>query len=118
VLLSDEGTITKAFYPPNPVLTGMSPVPGMPGPTFILYPNYPNPFNPETVIRYNLSRSMDISLSVYDISGRRIARLIHARQSAGTHSIRFNATSIASGIYLYTLNGAGMQSSRTMLVMK
>ncbi|MFU8860070.1 MAG: T9SS type A sorting domain-containing protein [Cyclonatronaceae bacterium] len=71
---------------------------------FTLEPNYPNPFNPSTNIRFILPESADVSITVYDITGRRVAVLTDgARYSPGSHTVRFDAGGLASGIYLYHL---------------
>jgi hypothetical protein len=73
--------------------------------SYILYKNYPNPFNPSTVISYHLSASGFIIVKVYDIKGRVIAALVNQRQSAGAYSISFDANkhNLSSGIYFYSL---------------
>jgi hypothetical protein len=68
---------------------------------------YPNPFNPTTTIDYRLSLPCEVNLTIFDITGRKIAKLVDGFQSAGTHSITFGGTDLASGIYfakLYTTN--------------
>ena len=64
---------------------------------------YPNPFNPETVIRYSLPEESIIRLSVYDLLGREVRRLVDGYQVAGNHEIVFDGTGLSTGIYLYTL---------------
>lgn len=68
-----------------------------------LYPNYPNPFNPETVIRYSLSRPGLVTIEVYDINGRLIRNLVNERRSAGNHEVTFSAKNLSTGIYFYQL---------------
>jgi hypothetical protein len=65
--------------------------------------NYPNPFNPVTTIAYQLPQAGKVRLSVYDTVGREVEKLVAASQSAGEHKIRFDATSLSSGIYFYRL---------------
>jgi len=72
-----------------------------------LYPNYPDPFNASTQIRYYLPEEMDARLEVYDILGRRVRLLLNERQSAGQHSIICNSSAFASGIYFYQLTAEG-----------
>ncbi|MBM4166593.1 MAG: T9SS type A sorting domain-containing protein [Ignavibacteria bacterium] len=72
---------------------------------FSLAQNFPNPFNPKTVIRYSLFVNSVVSLKIFDILGREIAELIHSEvQGAGEHEIQFDATHLQSGIYFYRLN--------------
>ena len=83
-----------------------------------LFPNYPNPFNPSTVIKYQLSDASQISLKVYDVMGREVATLVNSFQEQGVYNVTFNANGLASGIYLYKLNAGGKQLINKMLLMK
>ncbi len=83
-----------------------------------LLPNYPNPFNPTTNIRFKLPRSMNLQLSVYDVLGRRVAILVDGKRRAGTHTIQFNASGLSSGVYIYRLKTEGFAKSRKMLLVK
>src|SRR5690606_8700740 len=66
-----------------------------------LYQNYPNPFNPMTTIKYDLPKDGSVRLEVYDILGRKITTLINEYRSAGSYEQSFNASSYASGVYIY-----------------
>jgi hypothetical protein len=68
-----------------------------------LFTNYPNPFNPETIISFNLPHSTFVTLSVYDVLGREVARLASEWKTAGNHRLRFDGTSLSSGMYSYQL---------------
>jgi plastocyanin len=70
---------------------------------FELSQNYPNPFNPETMIRFELPGSGFVSLKVFDVRGEQVATVVDEYQAAGSRSIRWNASGIASGIYFYEL---------------
>lgn len=87
-----------------------------------LYPNYPNPFNPSTVIRYKVSAvngtSQFVSLNVYDAYGQRVRALVYGRQSAGIHQVRFDASGLASGIYYYRLQTSGSNQIRKMILLR
>ncbi len=91
---------------------------------FSLLQNYPNPFNPSTTIRYRLGQSSRIRLAVYDVSGREVKTLFNGRQSAGRHSLVFDAGHLASGIYIYKLQvitggGTGpFELSRKMVLVR
>jgi hypothetical protein len=66
---------------------------------YMLYQNYPNPFNPSTNIRYALTEDANVSLVVYDILGREVTTLVNNVEAAGYHTIVWNATRSASGVY-------------------
>jgi chitinase len=94
--------------------------------SFELEQNYPNPFNPTTAIRYRLpapsgaegSAVSFVSLRVYDLLGREIAVLAQGTQQAGTYTVRFDASTLPSGVYVYRLSGDGMSLMRTMIVLR
>jgi hypothetical protein len=77
--------------------------------------NYPNPFNPETVVSYWLSDIGKIDLRVYDILGREVRTLVEEAQYPGRHSVTFNASRLASGIYVCRLTAGGTASSIKMM---
>jgi hypothetical protein len=81
--------------------------------------NYPNPFNPSTIIEYNLPQYGFVTLTVYDMLGREIATLVNEEKSAGNHKFEFNAGDLASGIYYYHLNvGYEFVETKKMVLMK
>ncbi len=81
--------------------------------------NYPNPFNPSTVISYTLESSTNVTLNVYDITGRKVASLVNGRQTAGAQEVRFDASSLASGVYIYRLQtAAGANLTKKMILIK
>ncbi len=79
--------------------------------------NYPNPFNPTTVINYQLSSVGNVTLKVYDILGREVATLVNERQIAGNHTVSFDGSRFASGVYFYRLvTGNKIQTMKMVLV--
>ncbi len=70
---------------------------------FVLWQNFPNPFNPSTMIRYELSREARVVLTVYDLLGREVSLLVNGPRSAGVHEVPFDARGLASGVYLCRL---------------
>ena len=87
--------------------------------TVTLNQNYPNPFNPSTVISYTLKTSTNVTLNVYDITGRRVASLVNGRQAAGAQEVSFNASSLASGVYIYRLQTTdGASLTKKMVLIK
>jgi hypothetical protein len=80
--------------------------------------NHPNPFNPTTVIRWTMGEGRWAKLSVYDVLGREVAVLADGFFAAGTHSVRFDAATLPSGMYLYRLDADGTILVRRMLFLK
>jgi|WetSurMetagenome_2_1015567.scaffolds.fasta_scaffold03552_4 parallel beta-helix repeat protein len=85
---------------------------------YTLYQNYPNPFNPTTTIKYDLPYASDVSLIIYDILGRKVKELVSTKQSAGKYEIQFDASNLASGIYIYQLIADKFISSKKMILLK
>ena len=80
--------------------------------------NYPNPFNPTTMIKYHLSKSGHVTLKVYDILGREVATLVNENQDSGIHSATFDGSRLASGVYFYRLTAPGIVVTKKMVVTK
>lgn len=86
---------------------------------FVLYQNFPNPFNPSTIIKYDLPVSANIEIKVYDFLGRKIKSLINNEyRSAGAHSITFYADNIPSGVYFYRLRTDNFTDYKKMLLIR
>lgn len=80
--------------------------------------NFPNPFNPATTIRYRLTGTTHVGLTVYNALGETVAELIDEVQEAGEHSSSFNATGLPSGVYFYRLHADGVIETRRMLLVR
>ena len=85
---------------------------------FLLHPNFPNPFNPITTIRYDLPKSSVIKLSVYNLLGEEIKLLDEGYKQAGSYEIIFNASHLPSGVYICRLVAENYSSSKKMILMK
>lgn len=83
-----------------------------------LYPNYPNPFNPSTLIRFDIKDAELVSLKVYNVLGEEIATLVNGNKPAGSYTINFDASKLASGIYLYKLVTNNYVKTEKMILMK
>ena len=85
---------------------------------FSLLQNYPNPFNPSTTIVFYLVHAGDVKLSVYDCLGREVMTPVNGYTGAGVHEIKVNASSLASGVYYYSLSNATAKIVKSMMIMK
>lgn len=87
---------------------------------FSLSNNYPNPFNPETMIEYLIPKTAIVELKVYDVLGKEVATLVNEVQNAGKHSARFsiNNYGLASGIYFYRISTEGLTLVKKMMLVK
>ncbi|WP_290662751.1 T9SS type A sorting domain-containing protein [Ignavibacterium sp.] len=85
---------------------------------FVLYQNYPNPFNPGTTISWQAPVSGWQTLKVFDVLGNEIATLVNEYRDAGRYKVEFDASSLASGVYIYKLTAGSFISSKKMMVIK
>ena len=85
---------------------------------FTLYQNYPNPFNPTTVISLQLAVSSQVKLEIFNLTGQKITTLLSASLPRGSHSVEWDASEVASGVYLYRLEANDHVESRKMILMK
>jgi hypothetical protein len=84
----------------------------------ILFGNYPNPFNPTTAISYQLPAKGFVNLSIYDISGKKVAELVNGIREASTHEVTFDGSGLASGVYLYRLEAGDYSAVQKMVLLK
>ena len=103
---SDEATFTASS---GRVLDGRR---------FALGTNYPNPFNPETVIPYSVAEVSHVSIKVYDLLGRAVATLVDGTMSPGVHEVRFEAGYLPTGMYLVRMEAAGVVETMRVTLMK
>ncbi|MHB8581531.1 MAG: T9SS type A sorting domain-containing protein [Ignavibacteriaceae bacterium] len=80
--------------------------------------NYPNPFNPSTVISYTIPKEGNITLKVFNILGQEVSTLVNQIQTAGSYKVSFNASSLSSGVYFYTLSNGGFIQIKKMMLLK
>jgi len=85
---------------------------------FELLQNYPNPFNPATNITFKIPVTSHVTLEIFDVAGRRIATLLDESHSPGTHTVTWDASTLASGVYLYRLQAGDFRQTRSMMLMK
>ena len=85
---------------------------------YTLYQNYPNPFNPVTTIKYDLPNTGEVSVIIYDILGRKVKELINTKQQAGRYEVKWDASNVASGVYLYQLRTKDYVNTKKMILLK
>ena len=111
----DNTTLTKLGFTKLP--TDVKEINSVPA-EFALEQNYPNPFNPTTNIRFSLKSNSHVKLVVFDALGKLVSTIIDENKSAGTYEVDFNASNLASGVYLYQLISDKTVISKKMLLMK
>jgi hypothetical protein len=99
-------------------LTGITPISTNTPDNYQLSQNYPNPFNPTTNIRFAIPKSSLVTMKVYDALGREVAVLVNEFKNAGTYQVDFNALSLTSGIYFYTIKAADFAETKKMMLVK
>jgi len=91
--------------------------------TYNLYNAYPNPFNPMTILSYDLPEDAFVSITIYDMLGRVVNNLVSSQQNAGYKSIQWNATNnqgqpVSAGLYLYTIQAGEFVQTKKMVLLK
>lgn len=86
--------------------------------TYKLLQNFPNPFNPVTVIQYDIPKESFVTLKIYDVAGKEIKELVNEMQVTGSYKVSFNAVELPSGIYFYTLKAGDFTETKRMLLVK
>lgn len=101
------------------LLTGVNTISSVVPGDFSLYQNFPNPFNPTTAIRFDIKKSANVTLKVYNSQGQEVATLINNEVvSAGTQEVTFGANNLSSGIYFYTLSAGDFRETKKMMLIK
>ena len=91
--------------------------------SFTLHQNYANPFNPTTQIRYDLPENSYVSITIYDLMGKRVKSLVNSKQDPGYRSIHWNATNDlgqpgSAGMYIYTIQAGEFRKTKKMVLLK
>lgn len=115
--LDPDGTNTDmgAFYFPQ--TTGINNSPVLSDRVFLNY-NYPNPFNARTTIGYRLPKASYVTLDIFDLLGRKVTTLVDDPESAGEHTVNWNASDVAGGTYFYRLQAGDYKITKKMALLK
>ena len=105
-----ESNFTSMTYSPPPATNPVT--------DYILYHNYPNPFNPTTTIRYELPQEGLVTIDIYDILGQRVRTILNEFQNADRYEVEFNAIGLASGVYIYRMKVNDFIASKKMLLLR
>jgi len=85
---------------------------------FQLHHNYPNPFNPSTVVSFSIAREEQVRLDVYNLLGEKVASLLNKRLGAGLYMVNFDASRLPAGVYVYSLEAGSFKESKKMALVK
>lgn len=85
---------------------------------YALFQNHPNPFNPVTVISYTLPQASHVTLTLYALTGQKVATLVSGVQDAGHYRVRWDASGCANGVYFYRLEAGSFMETRRMVLLK
>ena len=85
---------------------------------YILYHNYPNPFNPTTTIRYEFPQDGFVTIDVYDILGQRVRTIVNEFKKADRYEVNFNAVGLSSGVYIYRMKVNDFITSKKMILLR
>jgi len=85
---------------------------------FALYQNYPNPFNPTTTIKFNLPKTSQVTLRIFNILGEEVTILVSGQLPSGKYTCEWDGSKVASGVYLYRLEAEEYLETRKMVLLK
>jgi hypothetical protein len=100
------------------VVTGIEAAAGNNVSSYSLSKNYPNPFNPSTIIKYSIPQSGYVSLKVFNLQGEEVAVLFEGNQSGGIYTVKFDAAGLSNGVYFYQLQSGSFRETKKLLLIK
>jgi hypothetical protein len=112
------GTDWTKTDPPAFIIVGASQISSSLPKEFKLYNNYPNPFNPSTTIKFDLVRSSNVVITIYDILGKEIEYLVSSKLDAGTYEVKWDGAKYSSGVYFYKIETESFSDIKKMLLVK
>lgn len=114
----DEGVLRGWGLRLNNSLTGIEPVSNNVPNRFYLYQNYPNPFNPSTQIKFDIAKTSNVKLLIYDILGREVKTLVNETAQPGTYEVLFDGSNLASGTYFMKLEAGTFTDIKKIVLVK
>lgn len=114
--VASDGTVVKTRQTVKPV--GISQLSNEVPEKFSLKQNYPNPFNPATNLEFGISKLGFVSLTIYDILGKEVSKLVNEELTPGNYKVEFNGSELPSGIYFYRLEVNGLRDTKSMMLVK
>ena len=124
LLVSDSDLVAGTWgtsvwrWPLSQLLTAVRPIVNQVPIAFNLAQNYPDPFNPTTVIEYTIPKDSHVTLKIYDVLGQEVKTLVNQDQRVGRYSVNFNGSRLASGVYFYRLVAGNHVITKKMLMIK
>ncbi len=116
IAVGNDGTVLKTTEPGT--LRGDKLIANLPN-DFKLYQNYPNPFNPSTTIEFDIPVESKIVIKIYNTLGQEVAILVNEERRAGSHKVKFDGSSLSSGVYFYRIStGSGYSQTKKLLLLK
>jgi hypothetical protein len=85
---------------------------------FSLFQNYPNPFNPQTTIKYSIPQKSVVTITVYDILGKEVSKLVNEEKLSGTYEVQFDGSKLSSGVYFYRLHAGSFLKTKKLVLLK
>lgn len=112
IYIDNVKILTYNATPTNVIGNGLTPS------SYSLLQNFPNPFNPSTIISYTLASANNVSLKIFDMLGKEVATLVNERQNSGSYSISFDGSNLSSGMYYYKLESGNFTDTKKMILVK
>ena len=106
------------YYTATKVVSGIESLSTGAPTNYALYQNYPNPFNPTTMIRFGIPKASNVSITVYNILGQKVADLFKGYKEAGNYQVSFDASKLTSGMYIYRIEAGNYTQIKKMLLLK
>jgi len=85
---------------------------------YYLAQNFPNPYNPSTLITYSIAAQSNVTIKIYNVLGKLITTLVNENKEAGNYQVNFNAAGLGNGVYFYKIQAGNYTATKKMLLLK